>query len=100
MRNIQTTKYKTAWACGIFFFIMDPPVMKNISKNLGYTMEMEDSHYKGKEKLVSNYSTPWFMASANIVFLLHNHGIHLLCCSSILVYQLSQGLPHILIFWF
>jgi len=25
MRNIQTAKYKTAWACGIFFFRMDPP---------------------------------------------------------------------------
>jgi hypothetical protein len=48
MRNIQTAKYKTACACGIFLFIMDPPpVMKNISKTLGYTMEMEDSHYKG-----------------------------------------------------
>jgi hypothetical protein len=51
MRNIQTTKYKTTWACGIFFFIMDTPpphpLMKNISKNLGYTMEIEDSHYKG-----------------------------------------------------
>lgn len=43
--------------------------MKNISKTLGYTMEMEDSHYKGWEKLVSKYSTPWFTASPNIVFL-------------------------------